>query len=792
MAKRKPLKHKSKSSQSRKKKRTFKQIILKFAFSLALLLALFCALLVVSVWSGIFAHLPQVEELRQIKHKSASLLYASDGSLIGKYYTENRQTIDNEHISIHVRHALIATEDNRFFEHRGFDVISLGRVFVKTILLGDTSQGGGSTISQQLAKNLYPRRSFKILSLPLNKIREIFIASRLEKAYTKDDILGLYLNTVPFGEDVYGIEAAARRYFNQTAADLSIAESATLIGMLAANTAYSPRLHPERSMQRRNVVISRMVVQGFVPEEMAERIKADSIQLDYTLMSVNQGVAPYFRAQLYNEVKTILENNFEDKYNIESDGLRIYTTINAKLQNYAEKAVKQHMHYLQEQFDHHWEGRDPLAGHPDIFKKALEQTRPYQNLKEQGTSDKELNKRLLQKHQTTIFTHDGEKNVSMSTIDSLKHYLKLLNTGFLAVNPQNGAILSWIGGVNHKYLPYDHVMSKRQVGSTFKPIVYTTALMNGSEPCDIFSNERRVYEAYDNWSPANSEGEYQGYYSFKGALAHSVNTVTAELIMKTGIESVIETARMMGITSPIPEAPSIALGTPSISLFEMVMAYTSFANYGRPVEPFGLLRIEDSDGTILYERRNNESLPAAFDEETAMYMNAILQGVIDRGTGRGLRNTYGLKFDMGGKTGTTQNNADGWFMGYTPKLVAGVWVGAEQPAVHFRTTTLGQGAHMALPIFGLTMQKVVADPALKHLTNVPFRLLSPRMARKMDCADYYDEKPEKGIINILLNLFNDKDSLDQQQLKETPQKPADEKKKKRGFLKKLRDIFINQ
>lgn len=772
---------------TKNKKPTLKTRIIKLLFGIAVLFILLFSFLVLIVWSGIFAPIPQIKELQEIQQKSASLIFASDGSLIGKYYTENRQTIDNDRISPYVRHALIATEDNRFFEHHGFDIISLGRVFVKTILMGNMSQGGGSTISQQLAKNLYPRANFLILSLPANKIREIIIASTLEKAYSKDEILTLYLNTVPFGEDVYGIEAAARRFFNKPAVDLNISESATLVGMLAANTAYSPRLHPELSMKRRNIVISRMVVQGFIPEKEAAGCKQDSIVLDYTLMDANRGTAPYFRSQLYQQVTTILREKYADRYSIKTDGLRIYTTINSDLQNMAEKAVHTHMRALQKEFDQHWKGSTPWINHPEVFENALAQSNQSKQLHQAGLTPNAINAALNTAHPSTIFTHDGEKSLNISTADSVAHYLKMLNTGVLVVNPQTGAILTWIGGINHKYLPYDHITSTRQVGSTFKPIVYATALEQGISPCSIYANEQRVYETYENWSPSNSEGDYTGFYSLKGALVNSVNTVAAEVILQTGIEHVREMAKSMGIRANIPPVPSIALGTPSISLLEMLRAYTTFPNEGYPVEPFGLLRIEDSNGTIIYEREEVLKSTAAMGEETAQVMNELLQGVVNRGTGRALRTTYGLKGDIAGKTGTTQNNADGWFIAYTPKIVIGVWVGAEQPSIHFRSTTLGQGAHMALPIVGLTLQQMSKNQKLRHLTNVPFRLPNPRLAKKMDCLDFYETKPTHGLFEMLLDMFSQPDSIKQSTLK--TEEPIKKEKKKDGFFKKLRKIF---
>ncbi|GAO29858.1 transglycosylase domain-containing protein [Geofilum rubicundum] len=561
------------------------------------------------------------------------MVYSTDGAMMGKYYIQNRLTIDNDHISIHIKNALVATEDSRFFEHKGLDFISLGRVFVKTILLRDTRQGGGSTISQQLAKNLYPRRKIGFLSFPVNKIREIFIAARLEKHFSKEEILGLYLNTVPFGEDIYGIEVAANRFFAKPSSSLTPPEAATLVGMLAANTAYNPRRHPERSMLRRNVVLDRMQDNGFLSQEETDTYKKAPIKTTYTRLDSNHGPAPWFMEQVRMQAESILKQNPASPYNIYTDGLRIRTTIDSRLQSFAVTATKNHLDYLQNLFEEHWKGRDPWQHNPEIFNTALRKTDRYQLLRDKGLEEAAILEELNKKVPTTIYTHEGEQQMTISPIDSLKRALRILHTGFVAMDPSTGHVLSWVGGVDFKYFKYDHVTSRRQVGSTFKPIVYATALNQGYDPCEFISNEQRVYEQFDNWEPANSDGEHEGYYSMKGGLIHSVNTIAAEVINKTGVNSVISTARAMGITSPIPTVPSIALGTADISLLEMVTAYTAFANYGRAQKPVLILKIEDAEGRVLYEAEPSGFMEEAFNEETARMMVQILRGVIERGTG---------------------------------------------------------------------------------------------------------------------------------------------------------------
>ena len=769
-----------------------KRIIVWLTITITSFIA-FTGVLILSIYLGVFGELPTAEDIVAIDQDNASLVYAADGTLMGKYYLINRQTIDNELISPYVRQALIATEDNRFFEHNGLDLISLGRVIIKSVLLGNTSQGGGSTISQQLVKNLFGRKNYRVFSLPVNKIKEIFIASRLEDVYSKEEILTLYLNTVAFGEEVYGIEAAAWRYFNKPSAKLDVPESATLVGMLAANTAYNPRLYPERSTTRRNLVLSRMVVQGFITEDEATNFKEQPIQLDYNLMDINRGIAPYFRIYIRRQVNKILKRKYGDDYNPETDGLKIYTSLDIRIQSFAEQAVAKHMKKLQAEFDRHWKTKEPWYQYPEVYASMLQKTDAYKRLKAEGKSKAEINKELEISHTMQILTPDGEKVVEKSVADSLKHYLRMLNTGFLAIDPKTGAILAWVGGINHKYFPYNHVLAERQVGSTFKPFVYTAALNNGMLPCRMIANEQRVYEDYNDWSPANSEGEYEGWYSMKGGLKNSVNTITAEIMMETGPSNVIALARKLNIDTHIPEVPSIALGTAEISLFEMVEAYTAFANNGYSVNSFGILRIEDSNGDVLYEQGSPQFGSVAFTEDVAAQINDMLRGVVNEGTGRTLRSIYGVHSDIAGKTGTTQNNADGWFIGYTPDFVVGVWVGAELPVIHFRTIALGSGAHMALPIFGMVVNKMENDRILANEFLSPFLMLTDTLLAAMDCPDFTLENPDKNFFDIVRDIFDKDDSTaiakKEQRKAKRERKESVKKKEKEGFFKRIGKLF---
>ncbi len=770
----------------KKKKSRFSKRKIFLALLLAGIVSIFmAALFVLAIYLGAFGKLPDAEEITGIKQDNASLVYAADGALMGKYYQINRQSISNESISPYVRQALIATEDNRFFEHHGIDMISLGRVMFKSIIMGDAGQGGGSTISQQLAKNLFFRKNYGIFSMPVNKIREMFIAQRLENVYSKEEILTLYLNTVSFGENVYGIEAAAWRFYNKPSAKLSISESATLIGMLAANTLYNPRINPENATARRNVVFLRMFTQGFITEEQLVKLKEEPIKLDYKLMDVNRGIAPYFREYIRLQAQRILDGS----HDLETEGLKIYTTINTSVQSIAEDAVARHMKKLQAEFDHHWKGRDPWEKHPSTFDRALKQTDAYQKLQARGLNHQEIIKALSVPHKRNILSGSGENIMEISTIDSLRHYMRLLNTGFLALDTKTGAILAWVGGINHQYLPYDHVLSERQAGSTFKPFVYAAALQSGMSPCHFISNEQRVYEAYNGWSPGNSNGQYEGYYSMKGGLMKSVNTITAEIMIETGPAAVVALAEDMGIRSHLPEVPSLALGTADVSLYEMLRAYTGFANNGVSVEPFGIVRIEDNEGNVVYENTDVIRHPRAFSEELGMIMTTMLEAVADSGTAKSLRSVYGLRSDLAGKTGTTQNNADGWFIGYSPNLVAGVWVGAELPSVHFRTTSLGSGTHMALPIFGMTLKKIEANHQLRNEYLHDFAPLSDSLLDLLDCpayspeipTDYLDRKERR-------KLQKEERAHKKEQLEE--EDPA-EQKEKPGFFKRVGNFYLN-
>ncbi len=789
--KRSPQRKKPSSKKSPQKNSKLKKRLFIFGLKAASLGIAAFFIFCLFVYLGLFGALPSEQELSKIQNHSASEVYSIDEKLMGRYFVEQRLTIDNDEVSPYVKDALVATEDSRFFEHNGLDFISLGRVVVRTIIFGDRAQGGGSTISQQLAKNLYPRMNLGFLTLPVGKTKEIFTAARLEKLYSKEDILTLYLNTVPFGEDIYGIEIAAQRFFGKKSRHLNPAEAATLVGMLAANTAYNPRLNPENSQKRRNIVLKRMREHGAISENEYLKWSQSKIQLNYRRIDHNTGIAPYFREKIRTQAQEILEDEYGDEYDIYSDGLKIYTTIDAQLQDYAEQAVAQQMTRLQDEFNRHWKGQTPWARHPQVYTNALRQSRRYQKMKDAGKSDEEIFKAMEKKVPMTIFTHSGEQKVNMSPVDSVKHYLMLLNTGFVAINPRNGHVLTWVGGIDHKTVQYDHVTSQRAVGSTFKPILYAAALQDGVAPCDFISNEQVVYEDYDDWTPANSNGKHDGYYSVKGGLANSVNTVSAKLITEIGVNKVINMAEDMGIDEDIPNYPSIALGTAELSLLDMVAAYTTFPNYGRPVEPVMLLRIEDKEGNILYEKEGNIPSDEVYDDDVAYYIVEMMKGVIERGTGNSLRNVFHLKSELAGKTGTTQDNSDGWFIGYTPNIVAGAWVGNDQPSIHFRSTALGSGGHMALPIFARFMQRLEKDRSRYQYHKGSFYVVPSRLQKNLLCDDYSEVDPEKD--NFFDSLFDSFSRPDSVKLKKQEERRAKREERKetdhKSVLQRMKELF---
>ncbi|MDX1666791.1 MAG: transglycosylase domain-containing protein [Saprospiraceae bacterium] len=701
---------------------------------------------VLLVYRGAFGPLPTYSELREIRNHTASEVYSADGVLLGKYYVENRVNTDFEEISPDLINALVATEDARFFQHGGIDFKSWGRVFLKTILLSNESSGGGSTISQQLAKNLYPRRDHGLLTLPVNKIREVFVARRLEKLYPKEELLRLYLNTVPFGENVYGIKVAAQRFFNSSPANLKTEEAAVLVGMLKANTLYNPVRNPEGALARRNTVLRQMAKYGYLPPEVSDSLKELPLQLEYVAESHNRGLATYFRAHLQAELEGLLDE-FEKpnggSYNLYTDGLKIYTTIDAAAQQWAESAVNKHMPELQRAFDREWKNGTPW-GHVSQLEREVANSKRYRDLKEREYPQKVIEKIFSTPVSMTVFSWEkGEEKVEMSPLDSIKYYMTLLNTGMVAADPHTGHIKAWVGGIDHKYFQYDHAMARRQVGSTFKPIVYAQALRAGMLPCEYTPNRLHTYPEFDDWEPKNSDGTYGGVYSMEGALSHSVNTVTVEIMMRAGIDSVQQLARRLGITGEIPAVPAISLGAVDASPLDMIRVYSSFANGGKRPRLHYLDRIENSRGEVIasFSAPDPDDFEQVLRPETAAVVTRMLESVVDSGTARRLRYEYGLRGAIAGKTGTSQNQSDGWFVGFTPDLVAAVWVGAEMPSVHFRTLSTGQGSNSALPIWGEFVKQAYRSDTYRRSRTARFAAPPDSLVALLQCPPYLEEMP---------------------------------------------------
>jgi penicillin-binding protein 1A len=688
---------------------------------------------------GIFGDLPTFEELENPNSSLASEIYSSDSRTLGKYYIQNRVNVHYRDLSPSLVNALKATEDVRFEEHSGIDIKGLMRVFVKTIILQQDA-GGGSTITQQLAKNLFPRENMNKLKLIFRKLKEWIIAVKLERNYTKNEILAMYLNTVEFGNNAYGIKSACTTYFGKNTTEVNVEEAALLIGLLQAPTRYNPVRNVESATFRRNTVIGQLSKYKFISEVEKDSLLKLPIKLNFHQEGHTEGLAQYFREVLRQELlKWCKDHKKADgkPYNLYRDGLRVYTTIDSRMQRYAEEAVKEHMRDLQKTFVDHWKGRTAWSDQPQIIEDAMKKSERYRILKEEGKSENEIKKIFDTKTEMRVFTWKGERDTTMTPLDSIKYYKLFYQTGFMSMEPQTGYIRAWVGGNDYKYFQYDHVKDgKRQVGSTFKPFLYTLAMQEGYSPCYELPNTpvTIIDEAGVPWTPSNSDGKYGGMLSLKEALAESVNCISAYLMKQFGPDAVVQVARKMGITSPLDPVPSLALGTADVSVYEMVAAYSTFANKGVYTEPQYILRIEDKNGAVLQDfvPRKVE----AISEETAYLVLNLMKGVTLFGTGARLRGSkYGFTNHIAGKTGTTQNNSDGWFMGITPELVSGAWAGCEDRSIHFRTTQLGQGANVALPIWGLYMKKVYADPTLNY-SKGDFEIPQKPLGVELDCKQY--------------------------------------------------------
>ncbi len=717
----------------------------------------------VGISMGWFGFMPSFEELENPQTFLASEIFSHDNELLGTYYIENRSKSHYAEISPNLINALIATEDVRFRTHSGIDIRALGRVFYGAVTGQD--KGGGSTLTQQLAKNLFPREyDQSTFELAFRKFKEWVIAVKLEKRYSKDEILTMYLDKFDFLNLAVGIKSASRVYFNTTPAELDILQSALLVGMVKNPSLYNPLRRPELTIQRRNTVLSQMVKAGYLNQVQADTLKEKPLDLNFQRVDHNIGSATYFKEFLRGEMKAWCKAHFKPDgtpYDLYRDGLRIYTTIDSRLQRYAEEAVSEHIGKdLQPAFFSHWKGRKyaPFVFEADTIKdqivnimnQAMHRSERYRKLKKAGAPSDSIVKIFNTAVDMTIFSWTGDIDTLMTPMDSIRYFKYFLNTGLMSIDPPTGEVRAYVGGIDYRYFKYDHVsQGRRQVGSTFKPFLYTLAMQEGAttgqfSPCSLVPNVQVSIEMPDGsyWTPKNSGSEMEGeLVTLKWALAHSVNWVSAYLMKRFSPLAVIQMAKKMGITSDIPAVPAIALGTPDISLEEMVGAVNTFANRGIHVYPYFVTKIEDKFGNVIesFTPESNE----AMDEQTAYLMLSLMQGVVETGTGIRLRYKYGFRNEIAGKTGTTQNQSDGWFMGITPQLTSGVWVGCEDRSAHFRSITLGSGSNMALPIWALYMQKVYADTSL-NITMDPFPKPSKPLKVEIDCEKFDQQRLQEN------------------------------------------------
>lgn len=704
---------------------------------------------------GIFGSMPSFEDLENPDSNLATEVISADGVTIGKFYNENRTSIKYKDLPKHLVEALVATEDERFYEHSGID----GRGTLRAVLSLGTS-GGASTLTQQLAKQLFHGEGSKFLPFRIvQKVKEWIIAIKLERQYTKNEIIAMYFNKADFVNTAVGIRSAAKVYFGKEPRNLSISEGAMLVGMLKNPSLFNPIRRLERVRQRRNVVMKQMVKNNFLSDATKISLEKEPIVLHFQPESHKDGIATYFREYLREFMKNWLKENKKpdgSEYDIYRDGLKIYTTIDSRMQANAEQAVTEHLTNLQQEFFSQAKTNKnaPFINISDvetqrILMQAMKSSERWRQLKEQEKSDEEIIKSFSIKTEMTVFTWKGERDTIMTPLDSIRYYKHFLQAGLMAMEPQTGHVKAWVGGINYKYFQYDHVgQGARQVGSTFKPFVYATAIEQlNMSPCDSiidspFMIHKGRHHVTEDWEPKNSDNKYRGMVTLKKALANSINTVSAKLMDKVGPEAVVALAHKLGINSEIPVQPSIALGAVEITVQDMVAAYSTFANQGVYIKPQFISRIEDKNGVVIYE-----PIPESHDvlnKDIAFAVIKLLEGVTEDGSGARLRTQgggYGYERVTGypyvftnpiaGKTGTTQNQSDGWFMGMVPNLVTGVWVGCEDRSARFKSITYGQGAVAALPIWGLFMKKNYADPTMT-LSKEDFER-PDNLSIKVDC-----------------------------------------------------------
>ena len=704
---------------------------------------------------GLFGSMPSFEDLENPDSNLATEIISADGVVLGKYFQKNRSQLKYADLPKNLVQALVATEDARFYEHSGID----GRGTLRAISSLGTS-GGASTLTQQLAKQLFHGEGSKFLPFRIvQKVKEWIIAIRLERQYTKNEIIAMYCNVYDFGNNSVGVSSAAKTYFSKEPKDLTISESAILVGMFKNSGLYNPIRNPQGVINRRNVVFSQMEKGKIISEKEKERLQSLPLKLNFKLETHKEGTATYFREYLRDYMKKWVEENKKpdgSDYDIYRDGLKIYTTIDSRMQAHAETAVTAHMANLQEEFFRQSKDNKnaPFVNISSvetqrILNQAMKSSNRWAVMKAMDKSEEEIIKSFSEKTKMTVFSWKGEKDTLMTPLDSIRYYKHFLQSGLMAMEPQTGNVKAWVGGINYKYFQYDHVgQGARQVGSTFKPFVYATAIEQlNMSPCDSiidgpFMIRKGRHHVTADWEPKNSDNKYRGMVTLKKGLANSINTISAKLIDKVGPEAVIDLTHKLGVKSEIVNQPSIALGAVEITVEDMVAAYSTFANQGVYMKPQFISKIEDKSGVVIYE-----PIPESHDvlnKDIAYAVIKLLEGVTEGGSGDRLRTTgggngsnrwtgypYSFKNPIAGKTGTTQNQSDGWFMGMVPNLVTGVWVGCEDRSARFKSITYGQGATAALPVWGYFMKLCYADPALK-VSKEPFERPA-NLSIKVDC-----------------------------------------------------------
>lgn len=697
---------------------------------------------------GWFGGLPSLQALERPDPDLSSELISADGVSLGKYFRKNRTPVTYDELSPELVNTLLVTEDIRFKQHSGIDLRSLIRATLG--ILTFDFQGGGSTLTMQLAENLYKTNNDNQGSLYrvrkagglITKVKEYIISVQLEESYTKEEILAMYLNTVEFGSNSYGIKVAAKTFFNKLPAQLNYSEAAVLVGVINAPTRWSPITNPENAHRKRTEVLWNLTKNGLVDQAAFDSLHTEPIKLSYKVDNQNEGIATYFRTRAKNYLVSWAKEN---GYDLFDDGLKIYTTIDSRLQEYAEEAVIQHMDTLQRLFNEHWTEGNPWIDDenneiPGFLASAIKKTDAYKALKLQFDDQQDsIESYLNKKKPMTIFSYRGEIDTLFSSYDSLDYYKRFLRTGFMAMDPKTGQIKAWVGGVNHKHFKFDHVkQGKRQPGSTFKPIVYARAIQAKFSPCQLYVDAPVTIDLPGQdppfWAPQNAENRWTGEpMTIRQAMAKSVNSITANIMKTINPQNVIDMARALGIRSRLPAVYSLALGVADVSLYEMLGAYSTFANKGYHITPYYISRIEDKNGNVIQQFVPEEK--EAIEEETAYVMLHMLQGTVEEGSARGLEYSLKLNNEIGAKTGTTQNASDGWFIGITKDLTAGAWVGGDDRSIRFRDWPLGQGARTAMPIWENFMLKVYADKSLGY-TKGPFERPSKPLEIIIDCSKY--------------------------------------------------------